>query len=194
MTRYGDYLKIIPNQIRACAKSMKFENWETIGQNSFWDGYCTSHKRRIPKQRQLQDNTCCEKCLFWLGNITWTSFCSIREYGVEWGRLLKWVEWEDFFNWVAWERLSRLSWRRTAFSTGLDGDGFFTELGGDVILVWVEWGRLVQMIWMGTSLFKWVGRERLSNLVGRGRLFQLGWTGTAFPTGLNRDGFSNWVE
>ncbi len=64
MTRYGDYLKIIPNQIRACAKSMKFENWETIGQNSFWDGYCTSHKRRIPKQRQLQDNTCCEKCLF----------------------------------------------------------------------------------------------------------------------------------
>jgi hypothetical protein len=30
-----------------------------------------------------------------------------------------------FFNWVEWERLFRLCWMGTAFSTGLNGDGFF---------------------------------------------------------------------
>jgi hypothetical protein len=52
MARYGDYLKIIPNQIRACAKSMKFENWETIGQNSFWTDIA-----QIIREESLSDDS-----------------------------------------------------------------------------------------------------------------------------------------
>jgi hypothetical protein len=37
-----------------------------------------------------------------------------------------------FFIWVEWERLFRLGWMGTAFSTGLNGDGFFwsAQVGG----------------------------------------------------------------
>jgi hypothetical protein len=43
---------------------------------------------------------------------------------------------DGFFKWVEWGRLFQLGWLRTAFSAGLAGDGFFG---------WVEWGRLFQL-------------------------------------------------
>jgi hypothetical protein len=43
---------------------------------------------------------------------------------------------DGFFGWVEWERLLQLGWLGTAFANGLAGDGFFK---------WVEWGRLFQM-------------------------------------------------
>jgi hypothetical protein len=49
----------------------------------------------------------------------------------------------------------------TAFSNGLDGDGFFK---------WVGWGRLFQMSWMGTA-------------------FSTGLDGDGFLSGLNKNGF-----
>jgi hypothetical protein len=41
-----------------------------------------------------------------------------------------------FFSWVEWGRLFQLGRMGTAFSAGLNGDGFFK---------WVEWERLFQM-------------------------------------------------
>jgi hypothetical protein len=43
---------------------------------------------------------------------------------------------DGFFKWVEWGRLFQMGWLGTAFSAGLNGDGFFS---------WVEWGRLFQL-------------------------------------------------
>jgi hypothetical protein len=40
-----------------------------------------------------------------------------------------------------------MGWMGTAFSNGLNGDGFFE---------WVEWGRLFHMDWVGDGFFDWV--------------------------------------
>jgi hypothetical protein len=37
-----------------------------------------------------------------------------------------------FFKWAEWGRLIQMGWMRTAFSTGLNEDGFFK---------WAKWGR-----------------------------------------------------
>jgi hypothetical protein len=111
----------------------------------------------------------------------------------------------------------------TAFSYGLNGDGFFkrvewwtafsTGLNGDGFFGWVEWGRLFQMSWMGTAFsyelngdaFFHTGWMRTAFSYGLnedgffirvewGRLFQMGWMGTAFSYKLNENHFSKWVE
>jgi hypothetical protein len=53
----------------------------------------------------------------------------------------------------------------TAFSTGLNGDGFFD---------WVEWGRLFQTSWLETAFSNELNEDRFFIWVGYGRLFRLG--------------------
>jgi hypothetical protein len=81
----------------------------------------------------------------------------------------------------------RLGWMGTAFSNGLNENGFFK---------WVEWGRLFHLGWMGMAFhLGWMGTAFSSGLNGNGffiwvewgRLFQMGWVGTAFSDGLNGD-------
>jgi hypothetical protein len=53
----------------------------------------------------------------------------------------------------------------TAFSNGLDGDGFF---------IWVEWVRLFHLGWMGTAFLSGLNEDGFFIWVEWVRLFHLG--------------------
>lgn len=81
MTRYGDYLKIIPNQIPAAVDKKKSEDWELIGKSRFWTEIAEELKQEAISKDSYKTTVIIRKACLDLAISAELAFWSIREYG-----------------------------------------------------------------------------------------------------------------
>lgn len=93
ITRYGEYLKIIPNRLRAHAKKAKFDDWELLAQGTFWTDIAAKIAEedaayQLVKQKKASadiltfDTTLAvRRACYDLGIFDDLAFWSIAEYG-----------------------------------------------------------------------------------------------------------------